>query len=83
MNGWLIAATALMLALVGPGYLVVRGTLLEAVVGLELGGVLSTLTMVTLAEGFHRKPFMDLAIVAGLMSFIGALAFVRFMERWS
>lgn len=34
-----------------------------------------------LAEAYHRQPFIDLAIVLGLLSAVGALVFARLMER--
>jgi multicomponent Na+:H+ antiporter subunit F len=82
VNGWLIAATALLVGVGGAGWVVARRSLMHALVALELAGVLATLTAVVLAEGFHRKPFMDLAIVLGLMSVTGALAFARMLGRW-
>jgi multisubunit Na+/H+ antiporter MnhF subunit len=37
---------------------------------------------VLLSEGFHRQPFVDLAIVAAVLSFAGSLVFARILERW-
>jgi multisubunit Na+/H+ antiporter MnhF subunit len=54
---------------------------LDALVALELMGVLSTVELMLLAEGTHRQPFIDLALVLAVMSFIGALAFARLLER--
>jgi multisubunit Na+/H+ antiporter MnhF subunit len=39
--------------------------------------MVATVVMMLLAEGYHRPPFMDLAVVLAVMSFIGALGFVR------
>ena len=36
--------------------------------------------LMLLAEGFHRQPFIDLAVVFAPMSLVGALAFARLME---
>jgi multisubunit Na+/H+ antiporter MnhF subunit len=33
-----------------------------------------------LSEGFHRQPFVDLAVVLALVSIVGSLAFARLME---
>jgi multisubunit Na+/H+ antiporter MnhF subunit len=41
---------------------------------------MSTILML-LAEGFHRQPFIDLAVVFAPMSLVGALVFARLMER--
>jgi hypothetical protein len=34
-----------------------------------------------LSEGFHRQPFIDLAVVLAPMALVGALMFARLMER--
>jgi multisubunit Na+/H+ antiporter MnhF subunit len=34
-----------------------------------------------LSEGFHRQPFIDLAVVLAPMAVVGAIAFARLMER--
>jgi multisubunit Na+/H+ antiporter MnhF subunit len=33
-----------------------------------------------LSEGFHRQPFVDLAVVLAVLSVVGSLAFARLME---
>jgi multisubunit Na+/H+ antiporter MnhF subunit len=38
--------------------------------------------LLLLAQGTHRQPFFDLAIVSAVLSFAGGLAFARFLERW-
>jgi multicomponent Na+:H+ antiporter subunit F len=82
MSAWLIAATILLAALVLPGIVCVRRPPMDALVALELSGVVVTLVFALLAEGYHRQPFMDLAIVLALMTFVGSLAFARLLERW-
>ena len=37
--------------------------------------------LVLLSEGFHRQPFVDLAVVFAPMSLVGSLVFARLMER--
>jgi multicomponent Na+:H+ antiporter subunit F len=54
---------------------------MEGLVALELAGVISVLVLLLLAEGFQRQPFVDLALVLAVLSFVGTLAFVRYMER--
>ena len=48
---------------------------------MELGSVLTTTILMLLAEGFHRQPFIDLAVVFAPMSLVGSLVFARLMER--
>jgi len=40
----------------------------------------STILML-LSEGFHRQPFIDLAVVLAPMALVGSLVFARLMER--
>ena len=59
-----------------------RGSIVEALVGLQMAGVLETLVLMLLAEGFHRAPFSDLALVLALLTLAGGLVFARMLERW-
>lgn len=81
MNGWLAAAAILLLGLAPVGAVCARGSLGEAVVALELAGTVGTLVLLLLAEGFHRQPFVDLAVVLGALSFVGDVVFLRYLER--
>jgi multicomponent Na+:H+ antiporter subunit F len=82
MNMWLAAATILLAGLVPAGAVIVRRPLLEALVALELAGVLNTLVLLLLAEAFDRPQFMDVALVLALLSLAGGLVFARMAERW-
>jgi len=82
VNAWLIAATVLLAALVPCLVVCLRGGPLDALVALELASTVTTLTLALIAQGYRRDPFMDLAVVSGVLSFAGALAFARFLERW-
>jgi multisubunit Na+/H+ antiporter MnhF subunit len=81
MNEWLVCATVLVGAMIGPLVACARGTVLDALVALETAGMVATVVMMLLAEGYHRQSFMDLAVVTAVMSFIGALGFVRLVGR--
>lgn len=82
MNLWLIAATVSLLGLVPCGVVMVRGSIVEALVGLQMAGILETVVLLLLAEGYHRQPFFDLALVLALLAFAGGLVFARMLERW-
>jgi multisubunit Na+/H+ antiporter MnhF subunit len=83
VNVWLVAATTLLVALVPCGWVVMHGRLTDALVGLELASTLVTLVLVLLAEGFHRSSYFVLPLVLGGLSFVGALAYIRFLgDRW-
>jgi multicomponent Na+:H+ antiporter subunit F len=82
MNAWLVAATILLLGLIPCGVVMLRGSVVEALVGLQMAGILETVVLVLLAEGFDRPPFFDLALVLALLSLAGGLVFARMLERW-
>ena len=82
MNGWLIAATVTLTGLVPCLWVAMRGTIVSALAALELASTITTLALVMIAQGLHRDPFMDLAVVSAVLSFAGGLCFARFLERW-
>jgi multicomponent Na+:H+ antiporter subunit F len=81
-TGWLIAGAVLLAGAFPLLWVCLRGTILEALVAVELAGTITTLVLLVIAEGTHRQPFFDLAFVSALLSFGGGLAFARFLERW-
>jgi multisubunit Na+/H+ antiporter MnhF subunit len=81
MNEWQIAATVLGFAVIPCLVVCLLAPAPHALVALELAGVLVSTILMLLAEGFHRQPFIDLAVVLAPMSLVGALAFARLMER--
>jgi multicomponent Na+:H+ antiporter subunit F len=81
-TGWLIAGAVMLAGAFPLLWVCLRGSILEALVALELAGTITTLVLLVIAEGTHRQPFFDLALVSALLSFGGGLAFVRFLERW-
>jgi multisubunit Na+/H+ antiporter MnhF subunit len=80
VNEWEIAAVVLTVA-IGPCVAVCMfGTAAAALAALEVASTVATTALIALAEGFHRQPFIDLALVLGVLSVVGALAFARLME---
>ena len=82
MNAWLIAATVLLLGLIPCALVMLHGSAVEALVGLQMAGVLETVVLLLLAEGFHRPAFFDLALALALLALAGGLVFARMLERW-
>jgi multisubunit Na+/H+ antiporter MnhF subunit len=81
MNEWLIAATALLLGgLVPVAIAGLTRDAMAAAAALNLGGPVAALILLLLAEGFHRQPFVDLAVVLSVISFIGSVILARFLE---
>ena len=82
MTGWLVAAAALLSVIFVIGVFATRGPLMQRVIAFEVGGVLLSLALLLLAEGFDRDVYFDLAVVLAAMTFAASLVFVRFLERW-
>lgn len=81
MNEWEIAASVLAFALIPCLLVCLLASAPSGLVALEITGVLVSTILVLLSEGFHRQPFIDLAVVLAPMTLIGSLAFARLMER--
>jgi multisubunit Na+/H+ antiporter MnhF subunit len=52
-----------------------------ALAAFEVASTIATTVLMVLSEGFHRQPFIDLAVVFAPMSMIGSIMFARLMER--
>lgn len=81
MNGWLWAATVLAGALVPLVAVAALSPPLQGLVALEAAGVDAALAMLLLAEGTASQSFATLALILGVMSFVGSIAFIRFLSR--
>lgn len=81
MNAFLIAATALLVILVLPGFVIVRSRPIDALVALQLCGTTITLVLLCLAEGFHRSVYFNVPLVAALTVWVGGLIYARFLAR--
>jgi multisubunit Na+/H+ antiporter MnhF subunit len=82
VNGWLWAAAALVAALVPLVVVCVRLPAPEGVVAIEAAGVDAVLALLLIAQGTGREPFGDLALVLAVVSFVGAIAYLRFVEAF-
>ena len=82
MNGWLWAATVLTAALVPLAVLCVRLPAPEGIVAIEAAGLDAVLALLLMAQGTGREPFGDLALVLAVVSFVGAIAYLRFVEAF-
>lgn len=82
MNAFLAAALVLLACILAALPLVARGSRMDAVVGMQLAGVLAALVLLLLAEGMSRPALFDVGLVAAFLSAGGGLVFVRTLERW-
>lgn len=81
MNGWLWAATVLAGALVPLLVVAALRPAAHGLVALELAGIDAALAMLLFAEGTKSQSFASLALVAAAMSFVGSIAFIRFLAQ--
>jgi multisubunit Na+/H+ antiporter MnhF subunit len=79
VNGWLWAAAALAAALVPLLGVAAVSHPLHGLVAAEAAGVDAALAMLLLAEGTKSQSFASLALVAGVLSFVGSIGFIRFL----
>jgi multisubunit Na+/H+ antiporter MnhF subunit len=82
MTAWFVAAAALVVATVPLWLVVVRADTMSRLVALDVIGVMGSLTLVCLAQGFDRSVYSDLALVLAVLSFISGLTYARLLERW-
>ena len=76
-----IALTVLTLAILLSLWRVVRGpTLPDRVVALDLVGVLIAALAVVSAARTGERYFLDIALIIALISFIGTVAYARYIE---
>jgi multisubunit Na+/H+ antiporter MnhF subunit len=80
MNEWDVAAVVLIAGVLPCVFTCAFAGVLDALVALELASTLACTALLALAEGLHRQPFVDLALVLALLSLIGSLVFARMME---
>ena len=81
MNEWEIAAAVLGFALIPCAGVALFAAPESGLAGIQVASVLLSTILVLLSEGFHRQPFVDLAVVFAPMSLVGSLVFARLMER--
>ena len=71
MNEWEIAAVVLVAAIVPCVGVCVFASAMHALAAFEVASTLATTALMVLSEGFHRQPFIDLAMVLALLSLVG------------
>jgi multisubunit Na+/H+ antiporter MnhF subunit len=81
MNAFEIAAVVLAGITLPCLAVCVFATATAALAAFEVASTVAITALMVLAQGFHRQPFMDLALVLAALSLVGAMAFARMMER--
>jgi len=82
VNGWLVAAAVLLVVGMLPAVVVAsRGSVLDRLAGLAMAGVVATLDMLLLSEGYQRSSYVDAGLVLAALSLTGSLVFARLVVR--
>jgi multisubunit Na+/H+ antiporter MnhF subunit len=79
VNGWLWVAAVLAGALVPLILVAALGNVHQGLVAIEAAGVDTALALLLLAEGTQSQSFATLALVTAVMSFVGSIAYIRFL----
>jgi multisubunit Na+/H+ antiporter MnhF subunit len=79
VNGWLWTATVLGGALAPLVLVAALGNVHQGLVAIEAAGVDLALALLLLAEGTQSQSFATLALVTAVMSFVGSIAYIRFL----
>lgn len=82
MNGFVVAAIAMLIGMIPCGIVALRGTAMEALAGYEAISSIVVMVLVLLAEGFSRFGELELPIVLAVLLFGSGLVFARALERW-
>jgi multicomponent Na+:H+ antiporter subunit F len=82
VNGFVVAAIAMLIGIIPCGVVVLRGQIMAAVVAYEAISSIIVIVLVLLAEGFSRSGEFELPVLLAVLLFGSGLVFVRFMERW-
>ncbi|HUN89981.1 MAG TPA: monovalent cation/H+ antiporter complex subunit F [Terriglobales bacterium] len=82
MNPWMIASIGFLMCMIPCGIAAFRGSPMERLLGLEMGGIVVTMFLLVMAEGLGRPNFYDIGLTMALLAFGGGVVFTRFLERW-
>jgi multisubunit Na+/H+ antiporter MnhF subunit len=82
VNGFVIAAIAMLAGTVPCALVVWRGEVMAAVVAYEAISSIVVMVLALLAEGFRRTGEFELPVLLAVLLFGSGLVFVRLLERW-
>lgn len=82
MNGFVIAAIAMLAGTVPCALVIWRGEVMAAAVAYEAISSIAVMVLALLAEGFRRTGEFELPVLLAVLLFGSGLVFVRLLERW-
>ncbi|MFI9383399.1 monovalent cation/H+ antiporter complex subunit F [Kutzneria sp. NPDC052558] len=81
MNGWEIAALALLVGGLAPALLLVaRGGAVDRLVGMALASSVGTLTLLVAIQGDGQSSYLIVPLTLVLLSFAGTLVYTRLLR---
>ena len=81
MNAFTVAATVLLAGFVPLLLVCVRGPAVDGLIALELGGALTTMVLLCLAEGLGSSALFAVPVVCATVTWVSGLVYARFMGR--
>lgn len=78
---WLISPVLALAMLLALARLLVGPSTADRVVALDLLGAIGIGAIGVASVAYRQEAFVDVAIVVGLVGFIGTVAFARYLER--
>jgi multisubunit Na+/H+ antiporter MnhF subunit len=78
---WMTGAVVLVGLLVPLAALAALGAPDDGLVALQMASVVAAVALLLMAKALHRELLADLALVLGVASFVGGLAYATLLER--
>jgi multisubunit Na+/H+ antiporter MnhF subunit len=80
MSAWLLGSIVLLLGgLVPAGWMAARGTAVDRLVGLEMGGTVTALELMLFSQAENEPQYLIVPLVLALLSFAGTMVYVRLL----
>ncbi|KTC92625.1 monovalent cation/H+ antiporter complex subunit F [Legionella cincinnatiensis] len=80
MNIWFIAILFMLLSLLITTVGILRGTVLNRLIFLQVSSNITTITALLLCEFYGRAAYFDVPLTMAILSFISILIFIRYLE---
>jgi multisubunit Na+/H+ antiporter MnhF subunit len=81
MSVWMVGAIVLVALLAPLAAVASLGTPEDGLVALQMSSVVAAVALLLMAQALHREILGDLALVLGVGSFVGGLAYATLLER--
>jgi multisubunit Na+/H+ antiporter MnhF subunit len=78
---WMTGAVVLVALLVPLAAVAALGSPDDGLVALQMASVVATVALLLMAKALDREILADLALVLGVASFVGGLAYATLLER--